>query len=222
MPKMGSDYLELKKSTILHAAYVVCMRKPMHTVSMRDIISECGFSQGNIYRYFANIDVILVELINQECVTYDIKTLTDEAITSGKTHESVICDIFGIWEKAILDNYIGAGKIYYELCSTYASDRARMKYLTKNTLFIENQNYMWDQLYHFLARKISKGCIKPKLHIDDIFNILATSINGITRDLIMYHYYQIAPAQYFGGPEKGRLVRGLCAAIILMLGDKEN
>lgn len=55
MPKMNQDYFEQKRRKILDAAYVVCMQKPMHEVSMRDIISESGLSQGGIYRYFQTL-----------------------------------------------------------------------------------------------------------------------------------------------------------------------
>lgn len=65
MPKTSEDYFKQKRRKILDAAFTVCMKKPMFEVSMRDVISESGLSQGGIYRYFSNLDEILIELFNR-------------------------------------------------------------------------------------------------------------------------------------------------------------
>lgn len=41
-------------------------RKPVYSITMRDIITETGWSQGAIYRYFKNVHYILFELIHDQ------------------------------------------------------------------------------------------------------------------------------------------------------------
>ncbi len=66
MPKVNDEYLQDKREQILDAATRVCMRKPVYSIAMRDIITETGWSQGAIYRYFKNVHLILFELMNRQ------------------------------------------------------------------------------------------------------------------------------------------------------------
>ena len=65
MPKVDKSYFEKKKNKILEAAFSVCMKKPVYSVTMSDIISETGLSQGGVYKYFSNIDDIFIALTNK-------------------------------------------------------------------------------------------------------------------------------------------------------------
>ena len=221
MPKMSAEYLEQKRNSFLDAAYKVCMKKPMYEVSMRDIISAAGGSQGNIYRYYSNLDEVLIALINRESVHCDIKALTDEAISSCQTPEKVIFDIFSVWEKAVLVNLVGIGKIYYELSVIYVSDKERLSRFTSNIHFSSNEGYLWEKLYDFIMQKISEGYFKPKLPIDDIVKFHVTSIDGITRDLILCNHYQM-PLPIPGTLKTEELIRNLCTAFLLLLGGNEK
>jgi len=221
MPKVSAEYLEQKRDSFLDAAYEVCMKKPMYEVSMRDIISAAGGSQGNIYRYFSNLDEVLIALINRESVRCDIKALTDEAISSCHTPEKVISDLFSVWEKAVLVNLVGIGKIYYEISVIYVGDKERLSRFTSNIRFSANEGYLWEKLYDFIMRKISEGYFKPKLPIDDIVKFHVTSIDGITRDLILCNHYQM-PLPIPGSLKTEELIRNLCAAFLLLLGGNEK
>lgn len=46
MPKVTEEYIENKKKKIINAAYSLCLRKTVSTVTMQDIINETGLSQG--------------------------------------------------------------------------------------------------------------------------------------------------------------------------------
>ena len=46
MPKVKNEYLENKRNQILDAAFAVCKRKPAYDITMTDIVSETGMSQG--------------------------------------------------------------------------------------------------------------------------------------------------------------------------------
>lgn len=68
MPKVKNEYLENKRNEILDAAFAVCKRKPAYDITMTDIVSETGMSQGASI----NISIILIScslrsLISQTC-----------------------------------------------------------------------------------------------------------------------------------------------------------
>ena len=68
MPKVKSEYLESKRNQILDAAFEVCKRKPAYDVTMTDVVSETGMSQGGVYKYFNNIDLVLAALIDRATI----------------------------------------------------------------------------------------------------------------------------------------------------------
>jgi AcrR family transcriptional regulator len=222
MPKMSADYFEKKRIKILDAAFAVSIKKPMHEVSMRDIISESGLSQGGIYRYFSNLDEILIELINQRMKRYDVKALVNAAMISDDVPEKVIGEIFSIWKKAILENLIGVGKIYYEICIVYANDKDRLKNFTSKTLISSEESYLQEKSFSFIMQKITEGYFNPKLQLDDIFTFLITSLDGMIRDLILDKYYQIDDSPFSNRLDEDRLIKSLCTAFILLLGGNEK
>lgn len=219
MPKMNEDYFEQKRNKILDAAFAVCMKKPMHEVSMRDVISESGLSQGGIYRYFSNLDEILIQLINQKSVKCEIKTLVDAAILSDNTPEKVIGKLFGVWETAILDSLVGVGKIFYETCVLYANDQERLKYFISENNISLKEDYIKEKSFSFIYEKVSDGYFNPKIPIDDLLSFLITSFDGIIRDLIIIKHYPIDNPPLL---EKSKLVKSLCTALVLLLGGNEE
>lgn len=65
MPKVTNEYIEHKKECIIDAALEVCKYKTLSSVTMQDIINASGLSQGGIYHFYENIDVILGDLLNR-------------------------------------------------------------------------------------------------------------------------------------------------------------
>jgi len=220
-PKVDAKYVERKRDKILDAAFVVAMRKPMHEVSMRDIIAESGLSQGGIYRYYSNIDEILIELINRESVIYDVKSLVDEVISSDKAPERVIGEILSVWEKAILDNLIGIGKIYYEICVVYVNDKKRLKNFMSNISFAAKEAYLWENFFHFIIQKISEGYFNLKIPLENLFGLHTVTLDGMIRDLILCKYYTVF-LPFPGTLEKEKLIENYCTALVLLLGGNEK
>ena len=63
MPRVSEEYLAGKRKEITDAAHRVCLRKPVSMVTMTDIINETGMAQGNIYRYYKDLDAIFSAMI---------------------------------------------------------------------------------------------------------------------------------------------------------------
>lgn len=219
MPKVDAKYTEQKREKILNAALTVAMRKPIHEVSMRDIISESGLSQGGIYLYFANIDEVYIALINRESFCHDVKTQIDEIILSGVAPERIISRLFDVWKIIVLDTLMGVGKIYFELCTVYAGDKERLKNFLSKVKVAADEAYLQEQCAVYAAQKINDGYFSPKQPVNDIFAFLVTALSGITRNLILckhYHIGELFPEA--DAVNEDNAVRTLCAAFILLLG----
>ena len=81
MPKVSQEYMDKKREMIVEAAYKVCLRKPVQMVNITDVIAETGMSQGAIYRYYASLDDILIDLVSKMRADYNIVDRLNE-ITS--------------------------------------------------------------------------------------------------------------------------------------------
>ncbi len=72
-----------KRDLILRSAEKVFIRKGFSSVTMKDIIDECGISRGGIYLYYSSVDHVFIDVIkahNQtklECIKDDIEDQTD-------------------------------------------------------------------------------------------------------------------------------------------------
>jgi len=224
MPKVDARYTEQKRDKILTAALVVAMRKPIHEVSMRDIISESGLSQGGIYLYFANIDEVYIALINRESASCrDVKAQTDETIISGTAPEQTISRLFDIWKTTILTTLVGVGKIYFELCTIYAGDKERLKKFISKVNIAADEAYLQEKCAVYITQKIREGYFTPKQPVNEIFSFLTATLSGITRNLILCRHYHIAETLPMAGAlNEDDAVRTLCVAFILLLGGNEK
>ena len=63
MPKVTQAYINQKKNLIVQSAAICCDKKAVCSVTMQDVIDESGLSQGGIYRFYQNIDDILVDVL---------------------------------------------------------------------------------------------------------------------------------------------------------------
>ena len=66
MPKVSEEYIEERRKFIMQCASNIYEEKPLYKITMRDIIKETGFSQGNVYRYFKSVLEIFIALANQK------------------------------------------------------------------------------------------------------------------------------------------------------------
>jgi AcrR family transcriptional regulator len=229
MPKVNAEYIEQKRNKILDAALAVGMRKPMYEVSMRDIIAESGLSQGGIYRYFSNIDDVYIALINRETVSYDVRSEVERIFASGNAPERVIAELFQVWKKIALDNYMSFGKIAHEFSTILANDLERVKKFVSNVLLLSEQAVFQEAGISYIMQKIQDKYFCPKIPIEDIIKFIMTSSDGILRDLILEKHYGLVDNHYLLGespPEKildeDKLVKSLSVAVVLLLGGDEK
>lgn len=199
------------------------MQKPVYEVSMREIISETGLSQGGIYRYYSNIDDIFISLINYKSTFCDVELQIENVIAGTACPEETIYELLIIWKKVFLDNLVGVGKIYYELSMLYANYPDKLSnFLSKSTLSL-NQGIFENKSISYVLQKIKDGYFAPKIPIGNIISLLVASLDGITRDLIMTNCYQIKDQFPIVADLRGEdLIYSLCVSFLLLLGGNEN
>ena len=195
MPKVSEDYFKKKRDEILDAAYQVVMEKPIYSVSLRDIIQKSGLSQGGgIYRYYSGLDDILIALINRECPACDMEQEVNAILSLELVPEQTLEQLFRLWQNEVLKNYVGAGKIYFEVTNMYANDLERLEHFRSENRLGAQETIFQEKCFGWLAEKIQAGYFHPKTSIEDLLLFMGTAFDGMIRDLILARHYKIGEA----------------------------
>lgn len=219
MPKVSPEYVIRKKSAILEAAFSVCKVKPLYEITMRDIIKASGVSQGGIYRYFADIDEILVAVINQANAKADYKQTVDSIIENSNCPKEVIKKLFSFLAAYIKDNVTIVGKIQFELTILFANNPERQSKILAEITEHENGQYLVGQLFHSIHEGVALGIFNPEVSLEDLFNFIPTSIDGIVRDVVLQRCYGMNQNDQLLFDEN-RLMNTLSKSVLLLLGSK--
>lgn len=226
MPRVKDEYLQDKREQILDAAYRVCMQKPVYSITMRDIISETGWSQGAIYRYFKNVHYILFELINRQTAHLYVKEEVDAILLLPKSPESIVADILDLVTRTTMLNVKEFGKMLFEYTALIANQPEYLEPFAQNVKIASDIRYLQKRALEYIVTQIESGYFKPLMPVEDIFTFIGTSIDGIERDLILVQCYQVGT--YTTSMPKDldpqKLMNVLCKSVIYLLGgnsDKE-
>lgn len=220
MPKVKDEYLHDKREEILDAAYRVCMQKPVYAITMRDIITEIGWSQGAIYRYFKNVHSILFELINRQTAHLYVKEEVDAILSLPKSPESIIGEILDLVTRTSMMNIKEFGKMYFEYTALIANQPEYLEPFTQHVKIAIDMQYLQKRTLEYIVSQIESGYFKPLVPVQDIFTFIGTSIDGIQRDLILVQcchvgaYTTTMPKEL----DSQKLMDVLCKSVVHMLG----
>ena len=92
---------DTKRNLILNNAKKVFIRKGFATVTMKDIIEECGISRGGIYLYFQSVEQIFMQVIethNQQKVKE-----AKQYISEDKSFEQMVGEYLDKQKKRLLN-----------------------------------------------------------------------------------------------------------------------
>ncbi|QTD40103.1 TetR/AcrR family transcriptional regulator [Sporosarcina sp. Te-1] len=219
MPKVSPEYVLRKKNTILEAASSVCKDKPLYEITMRDIIKASGMSQGGIYRYYSDLDEILVAVINQTNANANYTQAVNAIIENTDSPKESIKKLFAFLGEYIKENLFTIGKIQFELTIVFANNPERQEKILPNITESESGQYLVEQLFRTIHEGISSGIFKPEVAPEEIFTFIMTSIDGIVRDVVLqkcYGMFQNSQVQF----DEIRLMDTLCKSVLLLLGSK--
>ncbi|RDW15116.1 TetR/AcrR family transcriptional regulator [Oceanobacillus chungangensis] len=219
MPKVNHEYVIRKKNAILKAAVSVCTVKPLYEITMRDIIKASGVSQGGIYRYYSDLDEILVAIINQANANADYKQAVDTIIENSAAPKKTIEKLFIFLGEYIKENLSTVGKIQFELTILFANNPERQTKILPNITENESGQYLVEQIFNTIHEGISLGSFQPEVPLDDLFTFIMTSIDGIVSDVVLqkcYGMFQNEQALF----DEIRLMETLCKSVQSLLGCK--
>lgn len=189
MPKVNEEYFQIKKDRILDAAFTVCAKKPVYSVTMKDIVKESGLSQGGVYKYYSNIDDVLISLIGRN--KYDFKSTINSIINSNDRPEDIIFNIIKLLKDVYFKTIRSYGKILFEMQAIFFSEPKRLDNSRTKMDSRLNFNYWFGGLFNYIENMVKKSYFKPVIPLNDIYMFMIASVDGIVRHLILTEHYKL-------------------------------
>lgn len=180
MPKVSEAYLAEKRAFILKCTDELLEDTPLFQLSMRDIIKKTGFSQGAIYRYYANIDEIFIDLINRIPINYPLEQEVDLLLHSKQPATTILSDVIlaiGRFVEELL-RAVG-GKLFFELLVYYAYDAEKEQTTLAQLKFKQSIDYAQSKIIDYFIASIKKEEIQLTLPIESITRFIGVSVDGI-------------------------------------------
>ncbi|UHA73072.1 TetR/AcrR family transcriptional regulator [Paenibacillus sp. 481] len=191
MPKVNEDYIHKKKAQILDAAFVVFQQKPLYEMTMLDVIKEARISKGGIYRYFGDIDEVIIALLNRETARNNYKHQIDELIASTNTTVRTIEALFDFLANYIHNSPATLGKFQFELTVYYANHPEKSEKFKSSLTEQENGQYFISTLFNEITKGVNKGELQTVFPLHDIFTFILTSIDGAVHKVVMQRCYNV-------------------------------
>ena len=215
MPKVTLEYFDNKKLSILDAALAVCKKKPLHQITMKDVIRESGISQGGIYRYYKNIDEILVDVMNKSFSNIDFRQMVNNVIINSKNSSEAVKNLICLLAEYMNDNATTLGKFQFELTQLVAYKPDRINSISAQNRHVENTQYFMNQLFEVIRNGVSKKDFQPVIPLNDIICFISTSIDGIILDGVLHKCYGLPEREY--GFDILRLMNTVAQSVINLL-----
>ncbi|MCR5383918.1 MAG: TetR/AcrR family transcriptional regulator [Saccharofermentans sp.] len=222
MPKVSEEYYEKKRREIIDAAYRVCVRKPITSIEMKDIIAETGFSHGVIYRYYKDLDEVFKDLII---------TINSENRIDGRLEEILARSDIKDWEKTIYEicamlaaymREVGTDmlkvSIYGDMLAMSDPERAMRISARLGKDELSPLLYATQVMAEFLTRIVTENKLKPATTVDEIMQFFIMNYHGIQSGYVLSECFKTEHIEGKYKPED--LYRNLAASVVLMLGGK--
>lgn len=182
MPKVSEEYLSEKKNFIVECTNEILKEKPLYQITMRDIIKKAGFSQGVIYRYYASIDEVYIDLINKNTNDSSLKERIDELLSSKKAEKEILFEsIIAIGEYIDeLLNSVG-GKTFYELIVHYGYDYEKRSTVFPKLKLKQSLEHAQMKLVEYFVDCIKVGKLHSSIPVERLIKFISTSVDGISQ-----------------------------------------
>jgi AcrR family transcriptional regulator len=180
MPKVTVEYLSEKRAYILECTGRILKDKPLYLVTMRDIIKEAGFSQGAIYRYYANLDEIYVDFINRHTQGNDLEQRIDALLSSNQPERVILFQCIaalGEFMETLLKSV--GGRVFFELIVTYSHDAERRALVSPRLRFQQSLEYAENKIVRFAMDNVDKGIFRPQIPVTSIIDFIVSFMDGI-------------------------------------------
>ena len=177
MPKVTEQYFANKKKAIVDAAIRVCESKPVYAVTMRDVVKECGISQGGIYNYFSSIDEILSEIIDQAYNEPHSSDDIDLIFESGMPPDKIILDTFMLAGRAMDNLFSKHRSLIHEIINIQMSEPERMAEVGKK--INSDLRAFLSRISNFIESRKADGSFKGTVSKDHVLFLITAAVTTI-------------------------------------------
>ena len=185
MPKVKDGYLADKKNFILECTGEILKEKPLYLITMRDIIKKAGFSQGVIYRYYANLDEIYVDFINKHTTDNFLEQKIDALLSSEQAEKNILAECFaamGAYIEELLKSIVG--KTFFELLVLYSCYFEKRTAIFSKLKFKQSLEYTQHKIVEYVLSNVDKGVFRPQIPVRSIILFVSVFIDGIAQNVI--------------------------------------
>ncbi|MDO5156508.1 MAG: TetR family transcriptional regulator [Eubacteriales bacterium] len=192
MPKVSEEYIQKKKNMIVQAAYTLCLRKTVSTVTMQDIINETGLSQGGIYRFYKDIDAIFSDMFLFLREKESIKAQVDEILSHADDvpMKEITNRIFDMLADFMERELMGIAKVDFEINVLAMNEPERVDQILKNIPNVGNMEYLTMRMMQYMTDKMKAGKMHPRVSIEELFSFISSSFSGIQMTCIVNNCYK--------------------------------
>lgn len=192
MPKVTEEYIQKKKDMIVQAAYTLCLRKTVSTVTMQDIINETGLSQGGIYRFYKDIDAIFSDMFLFLREKESIKARVDEILShvDDVSMKEINNQIFEMLADFMERELMGIAKVDFEINVLAMNEPERVDKILGNITDVGNKEYLTMRMTEHMTKQMEAGKIHPRVTIEELFSFISTSFAGIELTSIVNNCYK--------------------------------
>ena len=192
MPKVTEEYIQNKKKKIVDAAYALCLKQTVSTVTMQDIINETGFSQGGIYRFYKDIDGIFSDMILYLREKESIKENVDKILAQSDKlpPREITNQIFDMLADFMKRELMGIEKIDFELSVLAMNDPARVDKILKNISGMGNMEYLTMRTMEYFMEQAASGRIRPRVTVGELLSFISSAYTGIQTSCIVNNCYK--------------------------------
>jgi len=201
MPKVKDEYITDKRNFILECTGEILKEKPLYLITMRDIIKKAGFSQGVIYRYYANLDEIYVDYINKHTNDCLLEQRVDSLVSSEQTETDILAGclmLLGEYIEELVQSVVG--KTFFELVVLYSGDPEKRNAIFPRLKLKQSLEYAQRKTMEYAMCNVAKGVFQPQLPIPSILRFVSVFIDGIAHNAV---YNTVEDGDRDSGPEAG-------------------
>ena len=221
MPKVTPEYIENKKKMIVESAYRVCLKKPVETVTISDVIAETGMSMGAIYRYFSGLDEILAHMVREMRKEYDsynrIIALSKE---EGLTFEEIIYKAFDILGDVMEKHLMDIQKINFDFGVLAINNPERMKTIMNEIAEHGTLENLGQYILPKMIEAVEKQGFQAHISNEELVLFISTTFTGIEKNCILSACYGSGIPGVTIEPKP--LFRTLAKSVILLMGGSVN
>lgn len=191
MPKVTQEYILSKKRLIVEAAYRICLKKTVSTITMQDIINETGLSQGGIYRFYKDIDDILADMIDRLRTESCFQEKLDKILSHAQDmpFQDIVYAVFDLLGDSMEKELLGTEKIDFELSILAMNSPKRVDSILSKTKVCGNKEYLSRRTAELFTEALKDGKFSLRIPIQDLLAYIASVYSGIQMTCIVNTCY---------------------------------